>query len=211
MPLTPIIDNTTIKKLTDEPKFGIVIENNDPDQLGKVKVYIPGIFEGRAENLPWIRRKNDTTFCGMDAELFDVPSIGSIVEVRWSYDENTPVYQGPPYNKKQRSGLFLNNYPHEGGIRFGKCYLKFDKASNLLTLSNGKAFIQCDPMGNISFTCTGNMDLTCKGDVNIAAVNTNISGNLNVEGDIACARAASGTINLTNAATVVDGIVRSIQ
>ena len=75
MPLIPINEEAKNFNVTDEPKFGTVVDNNDPDKLGKIKVTIPGIFEGSIDKLPWIRRKNDTAFCGDDAELFDVPAI----------------------------------------------------------------------------------------------------------------------------------------
>ena len=74
MPLIPITDTAKIKKFTDEPKFGTVVFNDDPERLGRVKVTIPGLFEGTTDKLPWIRRKMDTSFCGQDCEIFDVPS-----------------------------------------------------------------------------------------------------------------------------------------
>jgi hypothetical protein len=211
MPLIPIVDEAKIKKLTDEPKFGTVVDNNDPDQLGKIKVVIPGIFEGTVENLPWIRRKNDTTFCGDDAEFFDVPAIGSVVEVKWNYDENTPMYSGAPNSKKHTSNVFTNNYPYEGGIRFGKCVIKMDKASNIMTITNGSCFIQMDPLGNITLTCKGNMNLTSGRDLTITAPKTTINGSLDVQGSFNCAKGADGAITPINIATVAGGLVTGIQ
>ena len=211
MPLTPIIEQAKVKKLTDEPKFGTVVDNNDPDQLGKIKVVIPGIFEGTTENLPWIRRKNDTAFCGDDAELFDVPAVGSVVEVKWNYDENTPMYSGAPNSKKHTSEIFTNNYPYEGGIRFGKCYIKFDKASNIITISNGKSFIQLDPMGNITLASKGSVDITSSRDMTITTPNLNVNGNLNVSGTIYSEKGANGAITPTSIGTVAGGIVTGIM
>ncbi len=211
MPLTPIIDTAKLQNNTDIPKFGIVVDNMDPDELGKIKVTIPGIFEGSSDQLPWIRRKNDTAFCGDDAELFDVPAIGSVVEVKWNYDENTPMYSGAPNSKKHTSNVFTNNYPYEGGIRFGRCIIKADKSSNMLNITNGKAFLQLDPMGNMSAVAIGNLDLSAKGDINLDAVNTNINGNLMVNGDFHCKAGADGTINLMKSASVSGGLVRTIQ
>lgn len=211
MPLIPIVDVAKLKKVTDEPKFGTVVDNNDPDKLGKIKVLIPGIFEGSAEQLPWVRRKNDTAFCGDDAELFDVPAVGSVVEVKWNYDEDTPMYSGVPNSKKHTSNLFTQNYPFEGGIRFGQCYIKFDKESNLITISNGKCFFQCDPTGKMSMTASGNLDFYAKGDINFNAINANFSGNVNVAGDLYCDKGANGAINLTRSAMVQGGLIRTIQ
>ena len=211
MPLVPISDIAKIKKFTDEPKFGTVVFNDDPERLGRIKVTIPGLFEGTTENLPWIRRKMDTSFCGQDCEIFDVPEIGSVVEVKWNYDENTPMYSGAPYNKKHCSSLFTNNYPYEGGIKFGKMYIKFDKASNLMTISNGKCFIQCDPMGNMSFVAEGNIDIACGRDLTVTAPNTTFKGNVNVEGGLNCEQGANGSITPATIATVAGGIVTGLN
>ena len=211
MPLIPIIDEAKVKKLTDEPKFGTVVDNNDPDQLGKIKVVIPGIFEGTTETLPWIRRKNDTSFCGDDAELFDVPAVGSVVEVKWNYDENTPMYSGAPNSKKHTSKVFTNNYPHEGGIRFGKCYIKFDKATNMGTLTNGKAYIQFDPMGNITIIGSGAVNISSPQAINLTAPTINLKGNTEVDGNLVCTKAASGTITPINPGVVTKGIVTAIK
>lgn len=211
MPLIPINSQAKINNITDEPKFGTVVDNNDPDKLGKIKVNIPGIFEGTTDELPWIRRKNDTTFCGDDSEFFDVPAIGSVVEVKWNYDESTPMYSGAPNSSKHTSSVFTNNYPYEGGIRFGKCVLKFDKASNVMTITNGSCFIQMDPMGNISLACDGNMNLTSVRDLTITAPNTTINGNLDVQGSLNCAKGANGAITPLSVATVAGGIVTGIK
>ena len=80
MPFLPIANKGKIDKVTDSPKFGTVVDNNDPLKLGRVKVEITGIFEGSLQSLPWVRRKMDSVFCGADCEIFDVPEIGSVVE-----------------------------------------------------------------------------------------------------------------------------------
>ena len=121
------------------------------------------------------------------------------------------MYSGAPYNKKQCSSLFTNNYPYEGGIKFGKMYIKFDKASNLMTISNGKCFIQCDPMGNMSFVAEGNMDIVCGRDLTVTAPNTTFKGNVNVEGGLNCEQGANGSITPATIATVAGGIVTGLN
>ena len=109
------------------------------------------------------------------------------------------------------SKVFTNNYPYEGGIRFGKCYIKFDKASSLMTISNGKAFIQLDPMGNISMTTQGNTDITSTRDINLNSANVNISGNLKVKGTMYSEKGANGAITPITIGTVAGGIVTGIM
>ena len=51
MPFLPIANKGKIDRVTDSPKFGTVVDNNDPLKLGRVKVEITGIFEkGLREN-----------------------------------------------------------------------------------------------------------------------------------------------------------------
>lgn len=211
MPLIPVANTVGTTKPTDIPKFGTVVANNDPLQIGRVKVNIPGMMDGPAEQLPWVRRKQDTSFCGQDCEIFDVPEIGSIVEVRWNYDETTPFYSGAPCNQKQTSGIFTNNYPYESGIKFGQMYIKFDKGSNVLTISNTKAFIQLDPMGNISLTSSGNIEISSEMDINITAPSTNFNGSVHVKGGFYCEQGANGSITTLNVATVAGGLVTGVN
>ena len=154
MSLIPILTQTQTTSLKDEPKFGRVVFNNDPEMVGRIKVVIPGIFEGNVENLPWIRRKNDTTFCGLDCELFDVPTLNSVVEVKWNYDENTPMYSGTPRSKKLISKAFTQNYPHEGGIKFGNNIIKFDRQKTEITITNLKNTLIMNNEGLCKLTCS---------------------------------------------------------
>lgn len=210
MSFVPIIDVAKIKKLQDEPKFGTVVANNDPDKLGKVKVHIPGIFEGEEHELPWIRRKMDTIFCGQDCEIFDVPEIGSVVEVKWNYDESTPMYSGAPYNQKHTTGAFNDNYPNEAGIKFGPNLIKFNKATKTMTIENGEVQIVLDSFGDLSIACNS-ADIKCDTDLVVHSPQTIFKGNVIVDGDLTTTRGASGAISSLSIAAVDGGIVKSIK
>ena len=210
MAFLPVVNVSKNKKVTDEPKFGTVVDNNDPLMLGRVKVEIQGIFEGAASTLPWVRRKTDTLFCGTDCECFDVPEIGSIVEVKWNYDENTPMYSGAPYSKKHQTSEFTNNYPYEAGFKFGPHVIKFDKVSELLTITNGKATVVLDPLGDCSVACDS-LEIKAKTKVDINTTAVHISGNLTVDGDLIATKGANGTITPYSAAVVSGGIVTSVK
>ena len=210
MSFLPVSEIAKLKKKTDEPKFGKVVANDDPDKLGKIKVTIPGIFEGTPENLPWIRRKQDTAFCGSDCEIFDVPEIGSVVEVRWNYDENTPMYSGAPYSKKHQTSAFTGNYPYEAGFKFGNSVIKFDKASKLLSITNAKATIQLDALGDCAIACN-NLNIKASENVFIDSQSTHIKGDLVVDGGLTCTKAASGAISALSLATVSGGVIQSCE
>lgn len=210
MPMIPVATTAKQRKFTDLPKFGTVKDNNDPLKLGRVKVEIEGIYEGSIETLPWVRRKMDTAFCGNNCEIFDVPEVDSIVEVRWNYDDNVPMYSGVPYNKKHITGDFAENYPYEGGIKFGECLIKFDKASNILTLDNGKAQIVLDSFGDVNIACN-RISISCDGSATIAAPDITLDGNVRVSGGFSAGNGASGVITPSGLAAVSGGIIESIE
>ena len=210
MPFIPISETVNEKKFTDGPKFGTVVNNEDPLMLGRVKVIITGIFEGTADNLPWVRRKMDTLFCGNDCEMFDVPEVGSVVEVRWSYDDNTPIYTGAPYNKKHQTGAFTENYPYESGFKFGPHLIKFNKTSKLLTISNSKCKVVLDPLGGCTLDAD-HMDIKLQGDCNLDCQNLIINGDVKVNGSLWSSKGANGTISMLSAATVSGGLISSCE
>lgn len=210
MPFIPISDNVKATKVTDEPKFGTVVDNNDPLKIGRVKVEIQGIFEGTPESLPWVRRKTDTIFCGSDCEIFDVPEVGSVVEVRWSYDDNTPTYSGAPYSQRHQTSAFSENYPYEAGIKFGPHVIKFNKACNLLTIENSKVQIVLDGMGECSVACS-DMVLNVKRNLKIQAQNVHIGGDLTVDGQFYSTKAAAGVLSPLSIAVIDGGVVKSCE
>ena len=125
---------------TTSPKFGTVIYNIDPLNICRVKVSIPGIFDPEDEtgsNLPWVRQMTDTFLCGNNTELYNVPEIGSIVEVRWPYDDLTPFYKGPPNNSSHCTFTDIT----VTGIRIGNYTFSINKETNQLTSTIGNSTI----------------------------------------------------------------------
>ena len=210
MSFVPVINQVGTQKPTDLPKFGEVVDNNDPLKIGRVKVRIPGMYDGDVASLPWVRRKQDTAFCGLDCEFFDVPDIGSIVEVKWNYDDKTPFYSGAPSSTSHIGNTFKGNYPYEGGIKFGNIVIKFDKGSNNITIDNGATQVLLDGMGGIS--CAGDtLDLIASTEVRIQSPNVVVDGDLKVTGDFACMKGASGILSQISLGTVQNGIITGIE
>ncbi len=64
---------------------GEVTNNDDPDKKGRVKVYIPSIFEGSEENKFWVNPI-------MPMGSFIVPDVGEIVSVTFKEDKPSKGY-----------------------------------------------------------------------------------------------------------------------
>ena len=81
--------------LFNEDYVGIVVDNDDPDKLGRCKINVFGLFdEVNKKDLPWAMP--DFDFMGSKVGSFIVPPVGCIVKV---YFENGDVYF-PKYSNK---------------------------------------------------------------------------------------------------------------
>lgn len=67
---------------------GTVVDNNDPDKLGRVKLQVPSLFQERTHHA-WAEPSFPTT------ELFLIPPIGSQVWVEFEEgDPDSPIWSG---------------------------------------------------------------------------------------------------------------------
>ena len=109
-------------------------------------------------------------------------------------------------NKKQCSNEFKENYPYQGGIKFGPNVIKFDKKAELIIIKNSKCKVVLDGLGG----CTANftdLDIVCTRDANIKVPNLTVDGNLLVTGTLGSEKGASGTMSMMTFATVQNGVV----
>ena len=100
---------------------GIVVDNNDPKKLGRVKVIIPCIYEDDDYDvLPWCRPLLPSTAGGSPDRIeFNVPKIGSDVEVIFRDNYYNPFYQTCRIIEGQSPKvIFGEDYPNT----FGKVY-----------------------------------------------------------------------------------------
>jgi len=107
---------------------GVVVYNEDPLQLGRVKCTVEGIFEGAVESLPWIHKRG---FDGgkSDNTHFFVPDVGSELVIKFPHEDvYFPEYVGFWDNTGTINALFSENYPKTWGFIDSKGnYLKINK------------------------------------------------------------------------------------
>ena len=96
---------------------GIVLENEDPRKIGRVKVRISGLLEGDIDALPWCYQKTPSGLGGSGtSSSFSVPNIGSLVVVEFPFDDPySPFYTGFWQSVDTHQGLFNENYPRSYG------------------------------------------------------------------------------------------------
>jgi uncharacterized protein involved in type VI secretion and phage assembly len=81
-------------ELKDLDKFyrGVVVDNNDPSEYGRIKINVFGVFDGIAtEHIPWAKPATALfRGAGVGYGFFDVPEEGSYV---WCFFEVGDIYQ----------------------------------------------------------------------------------------------------------------------
>ena len=154
-----------------------IIANNDPEELGRVKVRVYGIYDETIpdDDLPWA--VPDFTFIGSTLGSFIVPTVDTIVNV---YFENDDMYL-PKYTTKvlQKDSLkdmsanYTDDYPDtmvffetENGD-----YFKINRKTLKMTFRHASGLmIIADKDGNISIDNTstkGTFNLQIAGDTNL--------------------------------------------
>ena len=148
------LDNIAKKKRFNTGKEGIVVYNEDPLRLGRIKVGIKGQFEASNYNdLPWVNRKAPS-FLGAskNSEMFAVPELQSKVWVTFPFgDTNFPYYEMYPYSSVASTGAFYEDYPETYGFKDSVGFLfKINKAKKHFVFKNDKFSMSSDSKGNFT-------------------------------------------------------------
>ena len=96
----------------DEEYTGLIVDNNDPEKLGRCKIKVYGVFdEVDTKDLPWALP--DFSFVGSLVGSFIVPPIGCIVRVSFENGElYFPKYSKKVVNKQKLPKNKDKNYPN---------------------------------------------------------------------------------------------------
>lgn len=157
--LRVLIDNSNELK-HDEFYSGKVINNNDPDKLGRCQIRVYGIFEETIpdSDLPWALP--DFEFIGSTIGSFVVPPVNAIVKVYFDHgDIYFPHYTTKVVEKKKLSNLRLEDYPDTMII------FETDEGDYLTMNRKSRKFIFHHNSGNnIEMLKDGDTDILIKGN-----------------------------------------------
>ena len=174
-----------------------VLDNDDPSQLGRVKVEVYPMLLGKetaldmtdAEGididvLPWaVPAFSLFTGAGVDFGSFCVPSVGSFVFV---FFENNDVYQ-PVYFAEAADGIHglpserTQNYPYRKTLKTENgIVIELDASESdpeiKITHPEGTTFT-IDEDGNVLVSGAGNITINADGNINV-----NSGGTINLNG-----------------------------
>ena len=95
--------------------MGVVVDNNDPKKLGRVKCTITNLLTGSVETLPWIYPRYATNF------NFVVPVVGDKLEIRFPYEDiHFGFWYGGWQDQANHITDFDTNYPETYGWKDDK-------------------------------------------------------------------------------------------
>jgi len=142
------------------PQRGIVVANDDPRRLGRVKCVIAGLIEGRLSELPWI-----SPWSGGESSSSakgDVPEIGAVLTIEFKYNDiYTGFYTGAWKSSDTASGIYNEDYPNVLGTRdeYGNKTLVNKKKGITDFVHSSGSSVRFDSAGNLVLKVAGKIEL----------------------------------------------------
>lgn len=165
---------------------GVVVANNDPTKIKRVRVTIDGIFPtGSNTLLPWVAAFTDSP------KSLNVPEVGDEVCVIFPFDDiYHPFYLGYWNTGTTGQSYLQADYPNTFGFIYANLKARFNKSTKIgeIVHSSGSS-IAVDADGNLVVTgakdithnAAGKLNLVSGGDLNITSggkVNISATGDM---------------------------------
>ena len=167
---------------------GVVLDNNDPKKIGRIKVNVLGIYKDiPTADLPWCVPLQPPGFgAGSGFGMFVVPKVGSMVFVMFEAgDVYQPIYIGAaPDGVHGLPAERTTSYPERLVLRTPKGVVIYidDKTSEIKISQPSGSYIQMDPTGEIKlFQLSGSyIQLDADGNIIVEGSNIIIKGSSTV-------------------------------
>jgi len=201
---------------------GQVVDNEDPEKLGRVKCTVTDIFEGAPADLPWVFPLRTGGLGGTsDSGSYSVPEVGAYLEIRFpTEDVYSPFYYGYWEDANTHIADFDTDYPNTYGFRDKNgTKLIVNKAQGTFEFTHESGIeISMTKDGDMSFTIpktltaaiTDAMEITSDADVTLSSqANVTVEGQGGVEVSSAGTTEVKGdggtTVGASSSSTQVNG------
>ncbi len=184
---------------------GIVTNNNDPENMARVKVKFPwlddalesnwarvtNIGAGNSHGFLWLPEVNDEVIIAFEHGDFDYPYvIGSVWNGRDAMPETTSavIADGKVVMRslKTTAGHIIRLTEKNGDKKIeiidstAQTKITLDETNKKIIMES-KGDINITSTGNMSLKATGNLNLEATGDVSMKGMNVNVAANANLE------------------------------
>lgn len=184
--------------------LGMVVENNDPLKMQRIKVTVPNRMEGPVADLDWVGPIAQSPFgVGPNFGSMFVPAIGSVVLVYFQ-DDNIKygLYAGSAISVKHTPhNELLTNYPKRYGFSDPAGNLFYtdytDGQVKLHIKHKSGTQITVDNAGNVTLNVVGNTSLSTQGNTSIAT-----QGNTSLTTQGTTSISSQGTVSITSSSAI---------
>lgn len=163
-------DNEALRTSYDgQLLVGVVVANVDPLNLDRIKVNVPSLYEGPAEDLPWVMpiKPNIGTGEGPGIGAYGSPAIGAdVVILLQNGDPHYPVYLG---GLRTKANAY---FPSGQSWGFRDAYgndLKFSQDKSVVIRAVAGVTVTISPTGTVSVTSVADVNISAEGDMNLTA------------------------------------------
>ena len=198
--------------------IGEVVDNMDPEKLGRVKVMVPELFQGiPVAHLPWCAtQQQNLRGAGPSIGALSVPRVGSRVNVQFESDEIRSGIVISEFNDGANppDDKLLEDYPNsygwsdENGTKFvinaQKQEVYFHHKGVVVTIDTD-GNIAIDSPADVQLAHAGKVTVAVEGDVEIAS-QSNTKVTTQAQMDIE----ATGPLNLTGSAVSINSLSGNI-
>lgn len=184
-------------KSLSRPHKGVVVDNEDPSKLGRVKCTIEGIYEAVTAKLPWIINPQDP-------DGLDVPEVGAELKIVFPFNDiYSPEMDGYYHSEKNHNASFDADYPNTFGISKGGLEVLHNKTSgesNIIHPSGST--LKVTDAGTLEISLPEDIKLTITGKFTVTATS---EIDLSTDGDAKLVGKGSTTVGSGSSITKVDG------
>lgn len=143
---------------------GIVVDNKDPEFMGRIRVRVAGIHDGVPnDHLPWaINGQSSGRGPSANAASVRIPAVGSRVKLNFHDDPSNPEYIGGVTTKDSIPSVFRENYPNRSGEMFPNgTHWYLDEQTDTFFFKHGGFSCTIDKSGKVTVQ-SGQIEIVSK-------------------------------------------------
>lgn len=183
------MEEATADQKDDGYIVGTVIDNQDPEGLGRVKVNVPNLFDPTQGDVPWIGPSKKSPFgIGSGYGVYGSPQVGSQVRIELQDgDAHYGLSVADEYTKANANAKFKDPWKWgfkdpSGNELFVDLHTQdwqFTHSSGLTIFINHNGRLTITTPEDTDVIASGKVNITSSGDTTITA-----SGNVDIHGTI---------------------------